>query len=235
MPSAASDLAQCSRHANRPNPGFCGKKRTPAQSLLRTGRGRAQNLRAGIKAPFPKIPGAGNRFTIDFPRVVSEAYNMMTITDSLIVEHFVFESLFDRIETLLPGLEQLNEVQLLGGLVEHLLVEHGGQEENLAYAALDQLLADRGRLEVLYQDHQEIDLHLTALKTARTLPEARRLLQKAIRASRKHFQREEHLIFPEFEKVFQAETLAELARARLNRDVAPAQFDKASGNVLVEK
>lgn len=160
---------------------------------------------------------------------------MMTITDSLIVEHFVFEGLFDRIETLLPGLEQLNEVKLLGDLVEHLLEEHGDQEENLAYAALDQLLADRGQLDGLYQDHQEIDLHLTAIKAARTLPEARRLLQKAIRASRKHFQREEHLIFPEFEKAFQAETLAELARARLNRDGAPAQFAKVSGNVLVEK
>ena len=87
----------------------------------------------------------------------------------------------------------------------------------------------------MYQDHQEIDLHLRTVKTARTLPEARRLLQKAIRASRKHFQREEHLIFPEFNRAFQAETLAELARARLNRDVAPAQFDKVSGDVLVEK
>jgi hemerythrin-like domain-containing protein len=139
----------------------------------------------------------------------------MTIIDTLIVEHSVFGRIFDLVGQRLEQADTLGEVAFLGALVEGLLADHGAREENLAYAALDQLLAERGELEGLYQDHEEIDGRLTALKTARTVPEARELLKAAIAASRKHFQREELLIFPKLKEAFGGESLAMLNDAWL--------------------
>ena len=44
---------------------------------------------------------------------------------------------------------------------------HADVEQNLAYAALDQALAEKGELNQLYQDHEEIDacLHHATLAT----------------------------------------------------------------------
>lgn len=146
---------------------------------------------------------------------------MHTITNTLAVEHSAFLTVFNQIEQLLPRLARLDEVKMLAELVEGLLEEHGDKEENLAYVALDHVLEDRGLVTSLYQDHQEIDQRLARIKSATDLATARRLLEAVLAATRKHFQREEHLLFPLIEKTLRPETLAELGRAAINRP-APA-------------
>ena len=140
---------------------------------------------------------------------------MITITDVLIAEHRLFTELFDDIEKLLPKLKVLGEVRLLSGLLERLLRSHADAEQNLAYVALDHTLKDKGQLDRLHQDHEEIDASLVRARRSLKIEEARRLLRGAIKASREHFRREERGVFPMIEHLLQPGTLAELGTARV--------------------
>src|SRR6516162_3566290 len=97
---------------------------------------------------------------------------MLTITETLIVEHRIFCRFFNQIERQLPKLQSLGEVHLLGRVIEGLLDDHSDTENNLAYLTLDHVLEDRGELERLYQDHREIDNHFRQLRETRDLTEA---------------------------------------------------------------
>jgi hypothetical protein len=140
---------------------------------------------------------------------------MITITEALVAEHRVISDLFDHIENVLPTLTVLGEVKLLTGLVERLLQTHSEAERNLAYVALDHLLKDRGPVDRLHQDHQEIDASLERVRTTQNVGEARRLFRTAIAACREHFQREEQGVFRLLESSLGTETLAALGAARV--------------------
>jgi hemerythrin-like domain-containing protein len=124
------------------------------------------------------------------------------ITNFLTTEHAVFCELFDEIDRLLPDVQTVAEVRLLGRLVEGVLSRHADVEQNLAYAALDHALAEKGELNHLYQDHEEIDACLRHATLAVEFAEAVRFLRAGLKASREHFRREEEMIFPLFEKLF---------------------------------
>jgi len=138
---------------------------------------------------------------------------MTTITDALVTEHRVFLTVFDQVERALPKLDTLAEAKLLGTLVEDLLHGHADAETNLAYAALDHVLEEKGQLDRMNQDHDEIDARLKQVQTARDLAEGRRLLKAALKASREHFRHEEETVFPLIERVLRRETLLSLGEA----------------------
>ncbi len=144
---------------------------------------------------------------------------MATIIDSLILEHGVFNSLFDAIKRLLPGLKTVDEVRLLGRVVESVLTHHADAEQNLAYAALDHALAEKGQLDRLYQDHEEIDARFHQVQTATSLGEAVKLLKAAIRSSQDHFRREERCVFPLFERLLGPAALEALGNTAVRRSI----------------
>jgi hypothetical protein len=143
----------------------------------------------------------------------------MTITDALAAEHTVFLSLFDQVERALPTLTTVSQIKALARIVEGILKSHAEAESGLAYLALDHVLANKGQLEVLHQDHHELDAQLAKVQGAKTCAEARRLLAGAMKASRAHFYHEETTVFPLLEKLLKRETLRELGRTRLQRNV----------------
>jgi len=132
------------------------------------------------------------------------------ITNFLATEHAVFCELFDEIDRLLPEVQTVAEVRLLSRLVEGVLSRHADVEQNLAYAALDHALAEKGELNQLYQDHEEIDACLHHATLAAEFVEAVRFLQAGLKASREHFRWEEEAIFPLFEKLFDPAALEAL-------------------------
>ncbi len=140
---------------------------------------------------------------------------MPTVTQLLLAEHAVFVELFDQIDAALREARAAGEVNRLARIVEGVLRRHGESEAELAYAALDQMLADQGELRELHQDHREIDEHLTRATTAPDLQEARELLGRALEIAREHFCREERSVFPLFERVFCGESLEALGRTHL--------------------
>lgn len=137
----------------------------------------------------------------------------MKITDSLLAEHIVFHNVFDHIERALPNLKTLGEIKALASLMECLLRGHSHTEDELVLAPLEHCLEQIGQRDSFEQEHREIDASLLRVRDARQLTEARRLLQHAVAYSRKHFDREERIVFPLAEKVLKQETLKELGRA----------------------
>ena len=137
---------------------------------------------------------------------------METITNVLVTEHVVFGQVFEQIERVLARPKTASEVKLLGSVVEGMLRRHGETETSLAYSALDHALADRGALDRLYQDHQEIDDQFQRVQRTTDPAEAQRLLKKALAATREHFRREERYVFPILEKTLQPDTLWMLGR-----------------------
>jgi len=74
-------------------------------------------------------------------------------------------------------------------------------------------VAEKGELNRLYQDHQEIDAHLRDAALATEFGQAARLLQAGLSASREHFSREEETIFPLLEKLLTPAALGALGTA----------------------
>ena len=147
---------------------------------------------------------------------------MIPITQALITEHAVFTTVFNKIEHQLPGLRTVDEVKLLGSLVEALLEEHGAAETDLAYAALDHALDHEGRLDKLHEEHHEIDGCLRAVQAATSLTDAKHLLKLALRSTRKHFKREERNVFPLLEQMLHQETLMQLGGGWMEQHRAQA-------------
>ena len=144
----------------------------------------------------------------------------MKITDALVAEHRVFCAVFDYIEHVLPNLSTQQEAKILAGLLESLLRGHGDAEENLAYVALDHVLDDKGRLDHMHHEHEEIDVRLKQAHAATDVADAQRLLKAVLQASREHFSYEERAVFPVIEEMLQPETLDELWSAWMRRRTA---------------
>lgn len=131
----------------------------------------------------------------------------MRITDTLRVEHAVFLALFDQVEQMLPHLQTLAEIKVIGRLLGPLLHKHGETEENLAFSALNHILDEKQPFERLHLDHQEKSDLLTQLADASDLIEAQHLLRTAIVLLHAHFLYEDQIAFPQMEKALQNESL----------------------------
>ena len=135
------------------------------------------------------------------------------IIDALVIEHQVFLTLFDEIEQTLPKLKTVGEIRLACRLVAGLLHNHGEEETNLIYIALDHVLLERHQLTRLNHDHHELDDVLTRVEALADFGEARRQLKAALSMARAHFHDEEHNVFPVIERVLHQDTLVELGNA----------------------
>lgn len=149
---------------------------------------------------------------------------MITITAALVAEHKLFCAMFDHIEQVLPKLNMPGEVKRLARLVEGLLVSHAAAEEDLALLALDRVQKHKRRSARMFQEHQEIDHRLARVYATDAVGPARRLLEAAMVASRKHFRHEERIVFPLVELTTKPETLTKLGMAWMRRRHLPVNW-----------
>ncbi len=136
----------------------------------------------------------------------------MRITEALFAEHLVFHNMFDHIEAAVPNLKTLAEVKSLAALMESLLKAHSDTEDELFIGPLEHCFEQIGQRDAFLEEHQEIDDSLKNLQQARHLQEGRQLLLAAVTYSRKHFDKEERIVFPLAERVLKHETLTALGR-----------------------
>ena len=134
----------------------------------------------------------------------------MKITEALLAEHVVFHNLFDYLERTAPKLKTVAEARSLACLLESLLKTHSDVEEELLVEPLDHCLEQIGHCETFHQEHEEIDENLKRAQTARNLKQGRALLLAAVVSSRKHFDKEERIVFPLAEKLLKSRTLTDL-------------------------
>jgi hemerythrin-like domain-containing protein len=146
----------------------------------------------------------------------------MKITEALLAEHVVYHNFFDYIEQSAPKLTTAAEIRSLACLMEWMLTAHSHAEEDLLFAPLEHYLEQIGQNDTFHKEHIEIDQSLKDAQAATRVDQARQLLLSAVIASRKHFDKEERIIFPLADRVFKASTLLELGRAwRRQREIDP--------------
>ncbi len=141
----------------------------------------------------------------------------MKITDVLRAEHAVFHNLFDHIEASVPKLKTLGEVKALAAVVEEVHAPHSKLEDDLFMEPLDPYFDQMGQQKNFHDEHEHIEAVLHAVQKARTLKVAKKTLLNAIAASRKHFDKEERIVFPLAERILKAKTLGDLGHQWLNR------------------
>lgn len=134
----------------------------------------------------------------------------MKITDILRAEHTVFHHLFDHVEATAPGLKTLGEVKSLAVLVDKVMAPHSETEDELFIEPLEHCFEQIGQRETFHHEHALIEETLAKVQKARDLKTARKLLIGVITASRKHFDKEERIVFPLAERVLKVDTLKAL-------------------------
>jgi hemerythrin-like domain-containing protein len=141
----------------------------------------------------------------------------MKITDVLRAEHAVFHNLFDHIEAAAPRVRTLAELKGLATLVEKLHGPHSKTEDDLFIEPLEPYFDQMGQKENFHAEHEHIEGALASVQKARTLKVAKKILLNAIAASRKHFDKEERIVFPLAERILKAKSLSELGEEWLRR------------------
>ena len=136
----------------------------------------------------------------------------MKITEALLAEHLVFHNLFDHIEATAPRLKTLAEVKSLAALMESMLKSHSDTEDELFIGPLEHCFEQIGQRDTFIQEHEEIDGNLRKVQITKQLRRARALLLGAVAYSRKHFDKEERIVFPMAERVLNSKTLTALGQ-----------------------
>ena len=137
----------------------------------------------------------------------------MKITEALFAEHLVFHNMFDHIEATASKLKTLAEVKSLAALMEQLLKAHSDTEDELFIGPLEHCFEQLGQRDAFLEEHQEIDESLKHIQEAKDFKKARQLLLSAVSYSRKHFDKEERIVFPLAERVLKNKTLTNLGHA----------------------
>lgn len=136
----------------------------------------------------------------------------MKITEALLAEHLVFHSLFDHIEAAAPRLKTLAEVKLLAKLMESILRAHSDTEDELFIGPLEHCFEQIGQRDAFIQEHEEIDGNLKQVQEAKQVRRACHRLLAAVAYSRRHFDKEERIVFPMAERILKGKTLTELGQ-----------------------
>lgn len=141
----------------------------------------------------------------------------MKITDILRAEHTVFHHLFDHVEETASKLKTLAEVKSLALVVERVMAPHSQTEDELFIAPLEHCFDQIGQKATFHDEHELIEATFAQIRKTVSLAEARRLLLVGIAASRKHFNKEERVVFPMAERILKAKTLSDLGHEWMKR------------------
>jgi len=141
----------------------------------------------------------------------------MKITEALLAEHLVFHSMFDQIEAKTPELRTLAEVKTLAAVLESMLKAHSDIEDQLFLGPLEHCFEQFGQRDSFLEEHQVVNEGLHVIQSATRIKPAQRLLLAAVAHCRKHFDREERLVFPLAEQVLKEATLTELGQDWLDQ------------------
>ena len=136
----------------------------------------------------------------------------MKITEALLAEHQVFHNLFDYLERNVVKSKSPAEVKALSALMETMLDAHSRTEDELFIGPLEHCFEQIGHCETFHLEHKEIERNLKLVQKAKQTRKACQLLLAAVAASRKHFDKEERIVFPMAERVLTSQTLLALGQ-----------------------
>jgi iron-sulfur cluster repair protein YtfE (RIC family) len=140
----------------------------------------------------------------------------MKITDALRGEHGPLYALFLHCEESALKWE-LADLLLAGRCLEAALLAHAHVEDDILFAAVEQVMPPGGPTSEMRADHDEIDHELALLRAATTESQARQALAAVIDKARDHFEKEEVVLFPLADELLPAAELERLARVWADR------------------
>lgn len=106
---------------------------------------------------------------------------------------------------------------MLASLVDKVLTPHSETEDELFIEPLEHCFEQIGQNETFHHEHAVMAATLAKVGKARSLPDAKQHLLSAIAAGRKHFDKEERIVFPMAERVLKGKTLTDLGREWMQR------------------
>ena len=146
----------------------------------------------------------------------------MKITEALLAEHLVFHNMFDHIEATAAKLKTISEVKAVAAVMESMLKAHSDTEDDLFLGPLEHCFEQIGQRDAFIEEHQEMDGNLLRVQQSTRLKEAQQALLAAVAHSRRHFDREERVVFPLAENVLKEKTLGELGQAWMDQRIRVA-------------
>jgi hemerythrin-like domain-containing protein len=141
----------------------------------------------------------------------------MKITEALLAEHLVFHNLFDHIEKVAPDLRTVDAVKSLASLTQAMLSAHTDTEDKLFMGPLEPSFEQIGQRETFHEEHTVIDQNFALVKKATQAKKARELLLATIVLCRRHFDKEERIVFPMAERILKSKTLLALGESWMNQ------------------
>jgi hemerythrin-like domain-containing protein len=141
----------------------------------------------------------------------------MKITEALWAEHLVFHHMFDHLETRASSMKTLAEIKAVAALMEKMLKAHSEIEDALFLGPLEHCFEQIGQRDRFVEEHLEMDGTLRRVQKATRLKAAEELLLRAIAYSRRHFDREERIVFPLAERMLKSKTLTDLGRTWMDQ------------------
>jgi hemerythrin-like domain-containing protein len=155
----------------------------------------------------------------------------MKITEALLAEHLVFHNLFDHIEAVAPQMKTLAEIKALGAVMESMLHAHSTTEDELFLGPLGHCFEQIGQRDAFLMEHQEMDGNLQRLQLSSRVATAREVLLRAVSYSRRHFDKEERIVFPMAEQILKSTTLEELGQVWVQQRQEPNPFPAVPAEV----
>ena len=134
----------------------------------------------------------------------------MKIIDALLGEHGAFNALFNAIEKLADTGGDLAQIESAMAVLAAEVSSHAGLEEELLFPALEPHLANDELIVEMRAEHDEIEAGLERIEDARDIQEAVDAIRETLGIARRHFQKEERVLYPLAQQLLDDETLTRL-------------------------
>ena len=135
----------------------------------------------------------------------------MNLIDALLGEHGAFSVLFDTIEKVAKTDGELAQIESATTILTAELLSHATFEEKSLFPALDPHLADGNIIADLYAEHQAIRDGLEQIQDALDLRGAVDATQQTLLIARKHFRKEEEILYVTARRVLDDDAQSRLA------------------------
>ncbi len=142
----------------------------------------------------------------------------MKLTDALLGEHGAFNALFNTIETLADTSGDVAQIEAALAALAAEVSSHAALEEELLFPALEPLLEDDELITEMRAEHREIRAGLERIEDAQNLQQAVDAVRLTFAVARRHFQKEEEVLYP-----LAGRLLDEEAQTRLGETWAAAR------------
>ena len=137
----------------------------------------------------------------------------MKLTDAFLGEHGAFNALFSTIERLADTSGDLAQIEGALAALAAEVSSHAALEEELLFSALEPLLEDDALITEMRAEHREIRAGLERIEAAQNIQQAVDAVRLTFAVARRHFQKEEEVLYPLAQRVLDEEALTRLGEA----------------------